>query len=297
MTIASQFAQSHLCIKAGEAPYSFDASSERLEILSETLQAKTADTITDGIQGERSELAQNQCVLSTTVGGEIRLQPSPADFDLLLPRILGGAESSDQFLPANALPAFGILIDRGEAIYQYKNCLIDRAMLSGRKGRPIELAITVRATQETTAESFPTLSLATAEASAPYLFQQAELNIDGDVWEMFDFELVIENRLTARFVNSVSATSFLPGVRRVSLRATLPLNSETESRFADQSLAEVAGSLAFQSGDRSTSFAFPELFGRSLSPTAKTPGETKLPLDLVALKGESSEQLVVTNVS
>lgn len=289
--------QFQLCIEPGSAPHTFDGSSEPFAFVRESLSQQEAIVQGDGVRGERSSNTANTRAGLVEVGGSIWLQPSPIDFDRLLPRILGAAEASDEFSLADTLPTFGVLIDRYAETFAYSDCLVDRAVLRGSKGKPLELELAIRGVSETTGTTFPTLTLGSTIAEAPYWFDEGVLTIDSQTYGIREFELVVSNELNVRYVNSITATSIAPRDRKVMLTASLPFTSTAATNLLNLPVGGVAGSLAFTNGAVSSTFAFPALQAENRSPTVAKGRETLLTLEMTARKTGVSDEIVVTNDS
>ena len=296
MAEASQGAQAKLCIEPGAAPHTFDASSEPYEIVSEGLQRRGSILDTEGIRGTRSHQSERTRPGTYEIGGSITLHPSPADLDLLLPRILGAAESVDVFALDETLPAFGVLIDRVAETFQYTDCKVSKATFRGSAGGLVELAIDVVGTTEVTGTTYPSLTLSTAANAAPYLLSDGVLNLQSSARKMMDFELVIDNSLNARFTNSQTATSITPQDRVITLKTTNPFTSDEVDLYG-QSNAGAAGSLVFTNGGMSTTFTFATLQVPDLSPVVGGKQEIPLVLEMTARMLGSTRELVVTHDS
>ena len=141
----------------------FDASSEPYEFVSETIRKRATIVDTGGIRGTRSHHAARTRAGAYEVGGTIVLHPSPADLDLLLPRILGTAESSDSFALADSLENFyfGVMVDRVAKVFTYGGCYVDRATFRSSAGGLLELSLEIVGKTESVgnAGTFPALTL------------------------------------------------------------------------------------------------------------------------------------------
>jgi hypothetical protein len=296
MAEASQGAQARLCMEPGAAPHTFDASSEPYEFVSESVQKKGKILDTAGIRGTRSHHVARTRPGTYEVGGSITLHPSPADLDLLLPRILGAAESADTFNLAETLPAFGILIDRVAETFEYTDCKVGKATFKGSAGGLVELTLEILGAAEITGTAFPSLTLATSAAAAPYVFSDGVLTLLSAARKLMDFELVIDNGLNARFTNSQSATSITPQDRTITLKTTNPFTAD-EADLYDQANEGAAGTLVLTNGAMSTTFTFAALQVPAMSPVVGGKQEIPLVLEMTARMSGSTRELVVTHDS
>lgn len=296
MAEASQGAQARLCMEPGAAPHTFDTSSEPYEFTSESVQKKGKILDTSGIRGTRSHHVSRTRAGTYEVGGTITLHPSPLDLDLLLPRILGADESNDTFNLAETLPAFGILIDRVADTFEYTDCKVSKATFKGSAGGLVELSLEILGTAEATGTPFPSLSLDTSSAAAPYVFSDGVLTLQSAARKMMDFELVIDNGLNARFTNSQMATSITPQDRTITLKTTSPFTTD-EVDLYEQALAGAAGTLVLTNGGLSTTFTFAALQAPAVSPVVGGKQEIPLKLKMTARMTGSTRELVVTHDS
>ena len=292
MPDSSQGSQAKLSLAAaGTAVGSY---TEAYEFISENLVKAGTILDTAGIRGTRSHASERTQAGTYTVQGTIKLHASPAMLDTLLPRILGAAESSDAFALAETLPQFDVLIDRVAKRFVYAGCKVDKATFRGQAGGLIELDLEVIGKTETVTDTaFPAI---TAPTDPPYAFQQGVLTLVSSARDFMDFELVIENRLQARFSNSAAATDIMPADREITLRCRTPFTSGEADLYA-QALLGTAGSLAFTNGGYSTTFAFGKLQAPDRSPVVAGKSEIPLLLELVARMTSTTRELLVTHDS
>lgn len=296
----SQGAQSALYIEPLAAPHTFDTSSERYSFTADSIQR--IDTIVDseGMQGTRSHASERTRAGTYTVGGSVTIEPSPADLDLWLPRILGGAESTDTFPLAETLPAFGMLFDRVTSEMQYTDCYVNRAIFRGSGNELVSLEMEIVGTTEVEDTAAPSVAISTAANNRPYHFIDSDnagtsrLAIFGATPRMLDFEIEINNFLEPRWGNSETATSITPKDRLVRMAVTVPYDSTNEALYRG---TDATGSLSLVNAAMSTVFTFAILQVASESPVI--PGKTpiNLTLEMIARKLTTTAELVVTNDS
>src|SRR5262249_19995640 len=126
MPDASMGHQSRLSLAA--AGTAIGSYTEAIEFVAESLQKRLTILATAGIRGTRSHPAERPRDGTYSVGGALRFHATPALLDLLLPRILGAAESSDLFALAETLPEFDVLVDRVAKRFVYGACKAQRAL-------------------------------------------------------------------------------------------------------------------------------------------------------------------------
>ncbi len=272
--------------------------SEPLEFVSETMRRQSTLLDSAGIRGTRSCARERTREGICQVGGTIILNPSPADLDRLLPRILGGGESADLFALAEDLPAFQLAIDRVAGVFTYESCYVDQAVFRGTAGGLIQLELIIMGTTETVTASgtFPTLDLGDTLTNAPYALADATLTLFGTPRQMMGFELVVDNGLSRRFVHSQVATSITPQDRLITLITDHPFTPDELDLYSQGSSGAV-GALTFTNGLLNTIFSFASLHAIPQGPVVPGKHEIPLRLEMIACKADDTDELIVTNIS
>jgi hypothetical protein len=306
MTGCAQGAMSQLAIEPGSVTHTFDASSERYEFLHETLQDTPTRVRSNGINGTRSRKTERTRVGTYLQSGGIAFNPDPVFLDNWLPRILGATASGTTFAVSESLPDFGILIDRVTGTFQYNGCKVNTAIFSGSRNaeaqepQPIQVDIspmwTGYADSDTSpaASAFPTIALATAANTYPYVFEEGVLVFNGTEYEFKKFQLVIHNFLQPRWVNSRRPTRLCPGDRLVQLQCLLPY----DLAFAvTNKEATLSGSLKFTNGAMSCLFSFAGLEFANPGPNVRGKTEIDVPVVARAATVTTTKEIIVTNDS
>ena len=283
---------------AGTAIGSF---TQALEFVSESLKKTGVILDTNGIRGTRSHCSERTRAGVYTVGGQITINPSPADLDILLPYIMGADEATDTFALGESLDShqFAILVDRGEKRFVYDYCKVNSATIRGSGGGLIELVLDiVGKTEEASATAFPSIVPGVAANDAPYTMSDADaLTLAGTgSREMTDFEITIDNALESRVANSETVTSIDCTDRNVGFNVTVPYDSSNSDLYG-QALAGAAGSLVIENGNMSTTFTFATLQVPDDSPTVGGKSELPLNLAMVARTLSTTKELVITHDS
>lgn len=302
MTLASQGVAARFCTEPGSAPHTFDASSEPFEFLSENVAKHASLFNPNGIRGTRSPCYSRTRKGPYSVAGQVRMNVSPADLAIWLPRIMGANASGNTFALAETLPAFGCLFNRVAQTFQYTDCYVDKAVFRGHASTSgaspplIEMTLDILGTTEALGTSFPAVTLdCTSIAYQPFIFSDGVVTLAATSRPIMNFLLLIDNHLDARFTNSITATSITPLNRTVALRTTNPFTAD-ELDLYDQAAAGAAGSLVFTNGAVSTTFTFAKLQVPARSPVVMGKQEVPLYLDMISREAGTKE-LVVTNDS
>lgn len=296
MATPSDFTQTQLCMEPGASTHTFDTSSEPYEFISFGLQARESTLQTDGTRGTRSRSAERLRGGLTVCDGPIVIHPSPADLDLLLPRILGAAEDMDTFALAETIPAFGVLIDESAETFEYSDCYVNRAIFRSSEGGLLELELDIWAKSFTIGTSYPSLSLGTAANDVPYTHYEAVTTLVSSARDCKRIEIEINNNLERSFNNNQTAQHIFPVDRNIFLRVQTPFTSG-ETGLDGQSVGGSTGTVVYTNGNMSTTFTFGTLDFPDRPPTVPGRGEIVWDLEMLALETGGTEELVVTHDS
>jgi len=282
---------------------SFDANSECYEFLSESMKKTGVILDTSGIRGTRSHHSNNTRTGPYEVGGSITIVPHPAGLDLILPRIMGAAESTDTFALADGLNLagsqyFGLMVDRVAKVFTYAGCLIDKAIFRGQAGGFVELQLDIIGQSESVgnAGSFPAITPSVAANAAPYVFTDGVCTLVSSARVITEFEVTIDNQLRRRMSNSLTATSIDASDRIVTCKFKTPYTS-SETDLYGQALAGSAATLVLTNGNMSTTMTFATIQFPDNSPTITGKDEIPLELEGIARMSSTTKELVVTHDS
>lgn len=279
----------------GAAGTTIGSFTEAYEFVSENVQKRLTILDTSGIRGTRSHPAERTRDGTYAVGGTIRFHATPAMLDLLLPRILGAAESADSFALAETLPEFDILIDRVAKRFTYGNCKVSRATFRCQAGGLLELDLdVVGKTEAVAATAFPTI---TAPTDPPYVMQDLVATLLSSARKLTTFECVIDNGLVPRFSNSQTATDVSPTDRIISFNWTTPYTSDEVDLYGINTGSAAAATFVFTNGGYATTFTLAKLQVPDASPVVGSKGEIFLPQSGVAKMSSTTRELVITHDS
>lgn len=308
VSTASMGHQAKLAIKT-ETTYGTLAVPDTQLIFASESVGKTAAIIErQGIRGTRSHVADDARQGPYTVSGTIVLEPTPADWVVLLPLIMGGSASGTSYPLAETLKSFSLLVDRVADRWCYVGCVVTRATISGTKGGLVRLSLEIVGQKEGkivssafvegaagTADAFPSL---TPSVAPPFMFNGdfSLTLVSVASRETESFELVIDNAVVAdRFMNSLTIINAPAGDRMVTLTTSHPYASGYTDLY-EQALAGSAGTLALTTyptslGTYSLTFTFGTLQVPSRSPVVQDKSEIMLNLNMVARKTGSTPEL------
>lgn len=242
--------------KNGATP-TFDSSNDTWDFNAGSDLTKTQPILNaQGLAGSRLEDVSRTRFGPYNVGGTLTIEPSPAFFGSWLPRAMGGGTATAPTLE-DALLEFGALQDKGGDIYDYLGCVVNRMTIRGRAGGLVECSLDILGKTEGTAESsFSGAALGSTLVYEPFTHSDLVLTLAGGARSILDFTLVLDNAVTARFSNSLSATCMIPGKRSITLEARVPFTSTEASALYGLAKNGAAGSLVLTNSTVSTTFTF-----------------------------------------
>jgi len=264
----SQGYESQLLIEPGQSTHTFDSDSERYTYDSESIRRVTRMVELYGLRGTREKNYARVKTDVYTVGGGLVMRPGQKEIENWLHRIFYGAEESPSdyaladYIPASAY--FGTLIDKGGDIHQFNDCVVSRCSFSSSSGQ----ALTMRLDIVGKTESLPSWPGSVPDVfaydsnSLPVLMSTGTLTLDSTEYNFEDFELVIDNAVSARFGYEETAQQFTPTDRSVTLR----VNMDYESTFYGAE-TPITGSIEFvPEAGKSFKFTFPKLIAGKVTP-------------------------------
>jgi hypothetical protein len=309
----SQGAHAGLLVEPGASPHTFDASSELYDFLFEDVRKDGRLIGGRGIAGTRSQFANRMVEGSYPVGGRIVTYTSAKDLDNWLPRVLGAAEAADEFDLDEALPAFGVMIDRVGGVFAYTDCKVNRCFWRAEAGpgdgepELVEQVVEIMGLTEDATVSWPGTppTFSTDSNRTPYILSHGVLTIDATPFQIKEFALLVDNHLMPRWVNSLTATALCPSDRTVALRVKVPFTAADDAVFSGlyknaNRHAGITSTLVFTPtvvAGLSTTFTFKGLQWVQQSPSVPGKREIDLTIDFFARRTGTDSELVVTNDS
>lgn len=316
----SQGVLSALLMEPAAAPHTFDASSERYEFLYEDIQKHGRFIGGRGIRQVRTRPNERIRAGAYYVYGSVVMNVSPADVTTLMNKILGTAATGTgqtatpwNFVVATDVPYFGMLIDKvwdqgtGNTAFEYTDCKVNRAIISARSpslnesGEPDLLTVTLQIIAKTETETaWPGSppSLPTDSHDAPYVMSDGVCTLRSETRELYDFDLIIDNHLQARFgMGSLTATSICATDRTVKLRAHMPWSVNNHDDLYDElNSTAIPGTLVFTNGSWSTTFTLGQCINPTITPAVKGKREIPYFVDMDVVGITTTKEIEVDNV-
>ncbi len=275
------------------------AATREVDFLSCAVGKQGSQIQSEGMRGTRSYIAELQNDGTYTVGGQLVLHPRPVELDMILPFILGGSETADDFPLAETLPEFGIDVTKIGHICRYAGMKVNQATFRCGPNQPLTLEMDVQGKTETTGISFPSLS--NVSNVAPYVFTEMTLTLNSVAYSCFNIAVNINNNLMLdHHMNSQSRTELPEQSRVITVQTSVQMTSTEAAALYAGSVAGLSGSVAFAKGNYALTFAFPKLQW-PIQPVVipQRNGEVVLGLSMVARKDATTPtmEMVTTNDS
>ena len=295
--------QAVIYVEPGSGTATWDSSSEAYEFLSESIQKTGVILDTSGIRGTRSHAEERTKTGPYEVGGSLVINPSPADLDLWLPRILGAAEAAtDTFNLAESLTTVGVFavnkeFGTGVEQFVYLDCKVNSGTFRASAGGLLELELDIMGLSEVVGTTAPTHSPGIATNNDPYSWSEAVVTLASNAITCMDFEIKIDNVLKRRFSNSLTATDLTAGDRIVTFKCTIPFSTANERALYAQATAGIAATVVFTNGTITTTFTLGILQVPPVTPVVNSKDEIVLLIDGIARSTGATKEIVIINDS
>jgi hypothetical protein len=303
-------------------PATFDANSERYEILAENVQYTDVTLGGNGLTGGIDPIFAHLRPGTRVVFGRILMEVGPTELDFWLPRILGNdptpATDPQEYTTSEVfdLKPFDIMMQRDQGTVIYRHLAVQSAVLRARASiegdeQIMQLGINVIGYEEHDGTGLwpdPEPALPT-DVRLYWLLGDGTLTLDTDNPNAqeeyyFDaFNLLFNNNLQPLVRNFLRITCLQSRGRDIRLQTSTPYTSDSHSklyinRFAGAGVLKFQGTKNLSGTAQSTYetiFTFPNLYQTRRTPQTSGPGEIPLSLDLQAYRDGANEPIVITN--
>ena len=301
-------------------PATFDANSERYEILREDIRYTDNLLGGNGLTGTIDSISNHLRYGARVVVGSITLEVGPNELANWLPRILGNAAAGNVYTTDEVfdLKPFDIMIRRDQATVIYRRCSVRSATFTssasiGGEEQLMRMTLEIIGYEEhDSAWPNPEPPLPTG-ARLYWLLGDGKLEMTptgGSLTEYyFDaFSMRIDNNLVPKLRNFLSVTCVQSQGRKIRLRLRTPYTGSGSldthdalyiNAFAGQAVLSFLGTknLAGQTGSTyQTVITMPDVRQTRITPSTSGRGEIPLSVDLEAYRGASTEPITITNV-
>jgi hypothetical protein len=279
----------------------FDSSAKRLEFVSHNIKETIAIEDDDGMRGTRTRASERVAMGNITIAGSITFQPSPAEWEVLLPYLLGGPASSGTFALADTLPDMFLMVDHVAKVNTYL-LRVTSGTISGEPGKKIKLMLNVVGKTLTigNAGTFPGTVPAIDTTSRPYMMYDlaSGITIAGVAYSIDKFELQIDNKIEPTYMQGQTATDLEPTDRIISLGIqTKYTSTETVLHNAARTGTVQGASVGFTNGGVSLTMTFAGLVATAESPQVPGRQHLRLPLNYHAYGVGTTKEMVLTSDS
>jgi hypothetical protein len=271
-------------------------TTQAFEVLSCDLKASGSHHDPSGLRGIRDHQSERVRGGNTAVRGTIEMEPSPEEWALLLPWILGGTPVGTSFPIADVLSSRFVQVDRVAKVHTYASVYVNSATIRGSEGLPVSLSLDLIGTTETegNAGTFPAI---TPLNTPPFMFAEGVLTLLSSARSFQDFTLTINNALDVKFFNSPTATRIRPTDRIVTFDAMVPYDTVNADLY-NQAVAGAAATLVFTPPAPHAGYSMTVTFGTLQfpheTPTISGRSELMLPLRGVARRLSTTPSIAFT---
>jgi hypothetical protein len=286
----------------------FDVNSERYDFVAEDIKYREWVVGTQDIAGSLERSVAHRRTGPGLVGGRLMMHISPKELEAWIPRIfLAPAKVGDVWTPGYETKEFDILIQRELVTFKYANVQVASAMFrstSDLTDEPqlVEMMLTFIGRIEGKGEWPDPIPDAPSDDVLYWLHGDSTLTLNGTEYHMDAFNLLIDNRLTPLFRNSLQPVCTRSQGRIIKFNPRVPL-CETNADNLYFTNFDASGQLLF-SGDKNlgedpveslTQFDFTRLYGTKVTPQTRGRTETFLDLDLESFVDAGDPAMTITN--
>lgn len=213
-------------VQSAFARYSLDGNKLCFERIRSKDRALIIDHSARMNCGTRAHSANDQSPGPMSLGYTVFLEPTPEEFDIILPKIGFTKVSTNWVFSTELVPAFDSQIDRVVTVRSYTGCRVNRAQFYSSTGQPLILALDVVAMGYSDGAQNTFSGSAVTGSSTPYVHNQAEMTTGGTARKFSSFMYAVNNRIFEEHNNAALPTNLDPADRIEQVQANFPANSE-----------------------------------------------------------------------
>ncbi len=277
----------------------FDSSAPRFDFTGSSVRGFSEVLDGSGRTGTRKRREDRSRWGLKKVEGQIMLEPTPQNLHFFWKYILG-AQASNAFTVADALPGFDLLADdygTGSSAILFGELYVDKATLTFGPGI-LKMAIDVKGKTYTAGQTYTSAALGAGAGHTPYVFDDTSggFTFKSAAREIESGVLTINNFLDVKFRNSRTATSIRATDREVSLVTAIPNTTALLSAFfGDKAAADAT--VVLTNSTLSCTINLFNLKNADDSPVMNGKDEILLNLTNGARSDNSHDDISVTNVA
>lgn len=249
---------------------------------------------TAGLRGTVERVAERTREGINNVGGQLVLYPTFAEMQLLMPLILGGNASGNNYPVAETLQEFNLQIlksNNSTKVFTYAGLVIASASFESSEGGPLRLTLGMVGKTETVGTSFtPT---GAAGLGRKYMHHDLVLTLQSSARKARSLQVAVNNVLGVNFYNSVNATDIIFQDRNVSVAGEFPYCSANYDLY-DQALTGAGGTAVYTDGTNVMTLTFGRLQVPSNSPGVDGRRDVPLNLQMVSRRYSTTPSIAAT---
>lgn len=263
---------SKFLIEPGASAHVFDSNSYRIPILREDFTKEGRLVGFNQMSGYLYPDKDRVRTGGSYYYGGFTINPSPGEFERLLPYLVGPDAGGGVFTPGTCPEVFGVLIDRDRTVlasentFTYSDCQVSEWTLRGRapefreQGEPDLLTLDVRTMglAETVSAGWPNPepSLPTGLTYTPYMIQDSDtaVTISGATRKIYEFVINWKWLMWQPYYNSLTPLANCALGRQVTMGFRLPWTDANDDLY-DMAYTGAAASVKFTIGAFSTLFS------------------------------------------
>jgi hypothetical protein len=266
----------------------------------------------EGVRGSRSRHSGTCNTGPYTVGGPLSVQPSPDELRVLLPYILGTAESGSgtsgtpwSYALANTLSAMRVSQDlrpnatgSDNMVFHWDGLKVASCRIGSSAGSQLlTFDLDMQGTTETVNATWPSIA-STLTTDKPFIHAQLVLSLNSSNRAVDNFSISIDNGLILdRMLNSLYRTEIPEADRVITLECDNPFTA-TDLALYDIAVAGIAGVATFTNGSSILTFTFANLKAPAQAIQRAQRGEAMNKLTFTAYEtgtaGSTTKELVTT---
>ena len=292
----------------------FGSVANILSFISHDLKETIPLSEDDGLRGTRSRPVETMAQGNADIKGSITFNPTPLEWDILIPYILGGTPSSHNFPEAEELPDLWVMVNNATVISGTVTTVaspiyglrVTSAVISGEPGQKIKCVLNCvgRYFAPNIGTAFPSNMIAADKTARPYMFwdagQTTGITINSVVYAINKFELTIDNKIVPTYMTGQYPTDLEPTDRMINLGIQTRFTGSGGQNEAALWAAARAGtgyaaSIAFTNGSNALTFTFANLIATAESPVIPNRDPIRLPLSYRCPTLSTTKELVINS--
>jgi hypothetical protein len=255
------------------------------------------------IRGDFQQFSERVDIGPKRVGFTVVLEPTPVEFDTILPRC-GFTYTGTNFALSNTVGSFTVKLDRITKVHTYTLCKVKRALIQGAKGStPVRVTLEVIGVDITEGNAGSIGSGTSYDVTyPPYAFTRGVTTLDSTERAVSQFNLMVDTGAVAQFNNSVTATTICATEIQAYFACNVPYVDTNSGLLTTPWSATAAnaitGSLVFTAAAAKVlTFTFNAAHPIARFPDIPGKSEIRLPLTYALKRTTSASAITGSNIT